>query len=60
MPTPNKKESEKDFIQRCMSHDETVKKYPDEKQRYAVCKSLFSQAKASTWIKDLTGEKDDN
>jgi len=38
MPTKRKQgETEEDFISRCMS--ETKSEYPDNKQRYAVCKS---------------------
>ena len=38
MPIARKKgEPEKDFISRCMS--EIASEYPDQDQRYAVCKS---------------------
>lgn len=43
MPKPKQKgESEKDFISRCMS--ETKDEYPDNAQRYAVCKSYSDKA----------------
>lgn len=45
MPKPGKKESKKDYISRCMGDEETNKKYPDQKQRYAVCNSLWDQKK---------------
>ena len=41
MPTPKPRETEEQFISRCMSDPEPMGKYPDEAQRYAVCKSIF-------------------
>lgn len=41
MPTPNPRETEEEFISRCMGDPEPMDKYPDEAQRYAVCKSIF-------------------
>jgi hypothetical protein len=41
MPKPRSNESEKDYIARCMADAETMDKYPDDQQRYAVCKSIF-------------------
>ena len=41
MPTPRPKETEEEFISRCMGDEETLGKYPDEAQRYAVCKSIY-------------------
>jgi hypothetical protein len=41
MPTPRPKETEEEFISRCMTDPEPMEKYPDEAQRYAVCKSIF-------------------
>ena len=37
LPEPTTKESESDFIGRCMENDIMVKEYPEEKQRAAVC-----------------------
>lgn len=36
MPTPNKDESQEDFIKRFMADSLMVKEYPDEKQRYKI------------------------
>jgi hypothetical protein len=47
MPEPNAGESEQDFIGRCMSSDEMNSKFPDQKQRAAVCYSRFSKGKKS-------------
>lgn len=41
LPIPNNKETEKQFISRCMGDSVMVKEYPDEKQRYAVCESQW-------------------
>ena len=40
IPKPNKNESEKDFIQRCMSDSVMVNEY-DTDQRFAVCQDAF-------------------
>lgn len=41
MPTPKPRETEEEFISRYMSDPEPMGKYPDEAQRYAVCKSIY-------------------
>jgi hypothetical protein len=41
MPTPKPKETEEEFISRCMGDEETLGKYPENDQRYAVCKSIY-------------------
>jgi hypothetical protein len=40
IPKPNKNESEKDFMQRCMSDAVMVNEY-DTDQRFAVCQDAF-------------------
>jgi hypothetical protein len=45
MPSPNKNESEKEFVARYMSSEEAKKRFPDEKQRYAVALSEFRRSK---------------
>lgn len=37
IPQPNKDESNKDFISRCMSNPTMNKEYPNNGQRYAIC-----------------------
>mgnify|MGYP003153188901 CR=1 FL=1 len=37
LPTRNKDEDAKKFVNRCMSSDKMKKEYPDSKQRVAVC-----------------------
>jgi len=43
MPKPLPKELYDDYIKRCMSDDETISKFPDEEQRYAVCESYWEE-----------------
>ena len=43
MPSPKKNESQKKYIERCMSSEEAQKSFPDVKQRAAFC---FSQWKS--------------
>lgn len=52
MPTPRKGEKKADFIGRCMVHEETKDKYPDNSQRYAVCNGIYE-----TWKKKQKGKK---
>ena len=47
IPQPTPKESENDFISRCMSDEKMKKEYTDEAQRYAVCASQFAAEKVS-------------
>lgn len=47
MPKPNAGESKKDYLPRCMGDASYVAKYPDEKQRYAVCNSVYDQEHGS-------------
>ena len=45
IPTPNKDENNKDFIDRCMSDDIMVEEYNDEKQRLAICNTQLENKK---------------
>lgn len=45
MPSPNKGESQSDFISRCMSSDEARGDFPDAKQRAAFCYSQWRKKK---------------
>lgn len=47
IPQPTPKESESDFISRCMSDEKMKEEYTDEAQRYAVCASQFAAEKIS-------------
>ena len=42
MPTRNQNEDEKDFISRCMSDEEMKNEFPNEEQRFAVCKTKLA------------------
>jgi len=47
LPTPNKRESEKDFIDRCMGDSTMTREYPDSSQRRAICQKQWdSKAQA--------------
>lgn len=46
MPTPRAGEARPDYVRRCMSDPETVGKYPETDQRFAVCMSMFGQKDA--------------
>lgn len=46
MPDPRAGESRSDYVRRCMSDAETVGKYPETDQRFAVCMSMFGQKDA--------------
>jgi AAA+ superfamily predicted ATPase len=39
LPTPNKGESKKKFLERCMGNPTSVKDFPQAAQRFAVCQS---------------------
>ena len=41
MPDPQKNESQKKYIERCMSSEESKKSFPDIKQRAAFCFSKW-------------------
>ena len=43
MPKPRPSEPHDEYISRCMSDDETLSKFPDEEQRYAVCESMWDE-----------------
>lgn len=47
IPQPTEKESQDEFITRCMSDEKMKEEYPDEQQRYAVCASNFAAEKVS-------------
>ena len=51
MPTPNSKETHDDYINRCMSDQESLDSYPNEEQRYAVCEAKWSEAKMTSIAK---------
>lgn len=45
MPRPKRGESEASHHKRCMSDAHMKKKYPDQKQRNAVCYSIYKKEK---------------
>ena len=45
IPSPNKGEGKDKFMSRCMGNPTMNKEYSDNKQRYAVCQSKWSEKK---------------
>jgi hypothetical protein len=45
LPSPKGKQKEDGFMQKCMSDSLMNKEYSNNKQRVAVCHSLYKQAK---------------
>lgn len=45
LPTPNPKEKNSDFMNRCMSYLSDKKEFKDNKQRAAVCYSQVARKK---------------
>ena len=45
MPQPIKGEGKDKFLQRCIADEESVKSFPDESQRYAVCQRVWETHK---------------
>ena len=51
MPSPDKGESKKDYISRCMSSEEAKRDFPDSNQRVAFCNSKWgNRGKSSATI----------
>ena len=45
IPQPTEKESQDEFITRCMSDEKMKEEYQDESQRFAVCNSSYLDTK---------------
>lgn len=43
LPKPKPNEAKEKWDERCMSSEAMLKEYPDEKQRYAICTSLWEK-----------------
>ena len=43
LPNPTQSETKNDFISRCAADDKAVEEFPDQKQRIAVCQSIWSR-----------------
>lgn len=56
MPKPREKETESEFIERFMSSAEAKRDYPNEKQRFAVCKSIWGQSQKDALPMPVPGE----
>lgn len=51
LPKPQKDEARKDFLSRCMGNSEMNSEFTDQKQRYAVCNSLWRKSKSKSKTK---------
>lgn len=49
MPKPHKDEHRVDYLQRCMSDESMINKHPDQKERYAVCVSIYKTEMAESY-----------
>ena len=56
LPKPKNKEKKSDFVSRCIGDGQTGKDFPDQKQRIAVCYSLWDKAKKDAQV--VAGEGD--
>lgn len=56
LPKPKNKEKKSEFVSRCIGDTQTGKDFPDQKQRIAVCYSLWDQEKAKAEV--VAGEGD--
>ena len=56
LPAPKNKEKKTDFVSRCIGDNQTGKDFPDQKQRIAVCYSLWDKAKKDAQV--VAGEGD--
>lgn len=43
LPTPRPDENEEEWLERCMGDQTMVTEFPDEKQRFAVCLSIWNE-----------------
>lgn len=54
LPTPQKDQKKKDFIDSCMASPTMNQEYKDPKQRVAVCYSQYHQTSiANTYLYDI-------
>lgn len=56
VPVPKSDQTQKEFIQQCMSDEIMVADYDDTKQRYAICKTSWDKSKDTSAKKDLYGD----
>ncbi len=51
LPKPKKGEKKDKWMERCMGNDVMNKEYPDNKQRFAICSSIWKKEKKETDMK---------
>lgn len=45
LPSKNKTQSDQEFMDSCLSNETVNKEFPDNSQRFAVCKSILKRSK---------------
>lgn len=53
IPKPTDKEQRSDFIKRCFNEDVMLKEFPDDTQRYAVCKTTWDEKNEAVTTGDV-------
>lgn len=53
LPEVSKDESRNDFTSRCMGSSEMNSEFPDQSQRFAVCRSIYERKKTSKLSDEL-------
>ena len=53
LPTVNNGESREDFIDRCMGDSKMNTEFPDQWQRFAVCRSIYEKMRTDQLSDDL-------
>jgi hypothetical protein len=43
IPKPKTKETQKEFVKRCMSNEVMITEYPDTKQRFEICYTQYDK-----------------
>lgn len=46
LPKPRGSESHDEFVSRCMANDVMNSEFPDQRQRAAICNSIYRDAKS--------------
>ena len=58
VPTPDKDEEEKGYLDRCMGDSKMNSEFPDNKQRAAVCISTWKESKKKKEKKPDNGNEE--
>ena len=53
LPSPKKDESRNDFNSRCMSDSVMNSEFPDQSQRFTVCRSIWDKKKTEDMAEEF-------